>query len=74
MADILLSVQSLTKRFGAVQASNDLSLEVAAGEVHALIGPNGAGKTTARFISTAGGSPAWPSIDGPVWDWRGPTR
>lgn len=47
MADVLLAVQSLTKCFGAVQASNDLSLEVARGELHALIGPNGAGKTTA---------------------------
>jgi len=47
MADVLLSVQSLAKRFGAVQASNDFSLDVAPGELHALIGPNGAGKTTA---------------------------
>ena len=46
MADILLSARSLTKRFGAVQASNDFSLDVARGELHALIGPNGAGKTT----------------------------
>ena len=46
MADTLLSVQSLVKRFGAVQASNDFSLNVARGELHALIGPNGAGKTT----------------------------
>jgi branched-chain amino acid transport system ATP-binding protein len=47
MAESLLSVQSLVKRFGAVQASNDFCLEVAHGELHALIGPNGAGKTTA---------------------------
>ncbi|MGD8267454.1 MAG: ABC transporter ATP-binding protein [Desulfobacterales bacterium] len=46
MADILLSARSLTKRFGAVQASNDFSLDVVRGELHALIGPNGAGKTT----------------------------
>jgi len=46
MAESLLSVQSLVKRFGAVQASNKFSLEVAGGELHALIGPNGAGKTT----------------------------
>ncbi len=47
MADALLEVQSLNKRFGAVRASHDFSLEVARGELHALIGPNGAGKTTA---------------------------
>ena len=47
MADALLSARSLVKRFGAVQASNDFSLDVARGELHALIGPNGAGKTTA---------------------------
>ena len=47
MAESLLSARSLTKRFGALRASDDFSLEVARGELHALIGPNGAGKTTA---------------------------
>jgi branched-chain amino acid transport system ATP-binding protein len=47
MAETLLEVRSLNKRFGAVRASHDFSLEVARGELHALIGPNGAGKTTA---------------------------
>ncbi len=47
MAEALLTVDSLVKRFGAVIASDQLSLEVARGELHALIGPNGAGKTTA---------------------------
>lgn len=47
MAEALLEVSSLRKRFGAVQASNDLSFTVDHGEIHALIGPNGAGKTTA---------------------------
>lgn len=47
MGESLLSVKSLVKRFGAVLASNNFSLEVAQGELHALIGPNGAGKTTA---------------------------
>lgn len=47
MAEPLLSVHSISKRFGAVQASDNFSLEVAEGELHALIGPNGAGKTTA---------------------------
>jgi branched-chain amino acid transport system ATP-binding protein len=46
VADTLLSVEGLTKRFGGVVASDNVRLEVARGELHAIIGPNGAGKTT----------------------------
>ena len=46
MTEPLLQLRGLTKRFGGLLATNDLSLEVCHGEVHALIGPNGAGKTT----------------------------
>lgn len=42
----LLSVRKIGKRFGGLQAVNDLSFDVAAGSIKALIGPNGAGKTT----------------------------
>jgi branched-chain amino acid transport system ATP-binding protein len=42
----VLSLRSLSKRFGGVVAVDRVDLDVAAGEVHALIGPNGAGKTT----------------------------
>jgi branched-chain amino acid transport system ATP-binding protein len=42
----LLSVQGLSKRFGGVKATDDVSLDVEPGQVHALLGPNGAGKTS----------------------------
>jgi branched-chain amino acid transport system ATP-binding protein len=46
MHEPLLKVISLSKCFAGVVASDQLSLEVGAGELHAVIGPNGAGKTT----------------------------
>jgi branched-chain amino acid transport system ATP-binding protein len=46
LADSLLHIEDLTKRFGGVVASDRISLAVAPGELHAIIGPNGAGKTT----------------------------
>ena len=46
MAEALLQIEGLTKRFGGVVASDRISLQVPRGELHAVIGPNGAGKTT----------------------------
>jgi branched-chain amino acid transport system ATP-binding protein len=42
----LLEIERVTKRFGGLVATNDLSMDVLEGEIHALIGPNGAGKST----------------------------
>lgn len=46
MAEPLLATKGLIKRFGGLLATDNLSLEVLHGELHALIGPNGAGKST----------------------------
>ena len=46
MPEPLLAIEGLTKRFGGITASDDVSLTVPEGELHAIIGPNGAGKTT----------------------------
>lgn len=42
----LLQLKNLNKNFGGVTATDNVSLDVLEGELHAIIGPNGAGKTT----------------------------
>src|SRR6266702_2646081 len=39
-------VKGLSRRYGAVRVADDISFDVAAGEIFGLLGPNGAGKTT----------------------------
>ena len=46
MAEPVLAVSGLSKSFGALQATANVSLDLRKGEIHALIGPNGAGKST----------------------------
>jgi branched-chain amino acid transport system ATP-binding protein len=46
VAEPLLRVENLVRRFGGIVATDNISLDVAKGELHAIIGPNGAGKTT----------------------------
>lgn len=57
----LLSIQKLTKRFGAIAAVNGLEFEVDRGEVLGFLGPNGAGKSTtmkmiAGFLAPTSGT------------------
>lgn len=46
MTDPVLDIRGLRKNFGALTASNNITLDLQPGEIHALIGPNGAGKST----------------------------
>jgi ABC-type branched-subunit amino acid transport system ATPase component len=56
MADALLEVRNVTKRFGGVVANQNVSLTVPEGHIIGLIGPNGSGKTT-LFNSIVGQHP-----------------
>ena len=46
MADPVLAIRDLRKSFGALKATDGVSIDLYPGEIHALIGPNGAGKST----------------------------
>ena len=53
----MLVLDRVSRRFGGLVATDSVSLEVVAGEVHALIGPNGAGKTTLVNLISGGLAP-----------------
>lgn len=46
MSETVLNIVNLSKKFGELKATDELSLDLRPGEIHAVIGPNGAGKST----------------------------
>jgi ABC-type branched-subunit amino acid transport system ATPase component len=50
--EIALSTRGLGKRFGSLEVSRDVNIELPKGARYALIGPNGAGKTTLINLMT----------------------
>src|SRR6478672_10060910 len=59
----MIKVEHLVKNFGEVRAVDDVSFEVAAGEIFAFLGPNGAGKTTTIKMLTTLLKPTGGSIE-----------
>jgi branched-chain amino acid transport system ATP-binding protein len=73
---VLLEARDVVKRFGGIIATNHVSLDVRASEIHALIGPNGAGKSTLISVlfgelKPDSGSLRWLGDDMTHWsDWQ----
>ncbi|MCD6672998.1 MAG: ABC transporter ATP-binding protein [Burkholderiaceae bacterium] len=76
MSAPLLEVRGLSKRFAGLRAVDDVSFDVAPGELLGLIGPNGAGKTTLFNCVTGAAAPTAGSVtfDGHAIAGRDPAR
>ena len=85
---VVLSLRGVSKRFGAVQAVREVSVDCRAGEIHALVGENGSGKSTLLGMASGflapdegsveiGGRPLHDGVRGrgdPPRAWAWPTR
>jgi branched-chain amino acid transport system ATP-binding protein len=75
-ADLVLVVDGVSKHFGGVAALDDVSLEIARGEIHGVVGPNGAGKSTLLAVISGlfppdSGRVVWQGRDiSPLASWR----
>ena len=63
MASPVLSLRGVSKRFGPVQANDDITIEFRAGEIHALLGENGSGKSTLLSIASGSLAPDSGTVD-----------
>jgi branched-chain amino acid transport system ATP-binding protein len=59
----LLRCENVTKRFGGLVAVDDMTFEIAHGEMMAIVGPNGAGKTTMFNLING----VFPADEGKIW-------
>ena len=59
----MLQVRGVSRQFGGVRALDDMSLEVAAGELACVIGPNGCGKTTLLNVVTGQVAPSGGEVE-----------
>src|ERR671931_1941384 len=62
-SSVVLSLDGVSKAFGAVQALRDVSFDCRAGEVHALVGENGSGKSTLLGVASGFLAPDGGEVD-----------
>jgi ABC-type sugar transport system ATPase subunit len=62
MSENAIVVREISKRFGETVALNKCSLNIQAGEVHAVVGENGSGKSTIAKILSGVLTPGWRNI------------
>ncbi|HHT57712.1 sugar ABC transporter ATP-binding protein [Herbinix luporum] len=65
MADLILEMKNITKRFYGIKALDNVNLRVEEGEIHALVGENGAGKST--LMNVLSGIHPYGSYEGQIF-------